>query len=116
MSTRTTDQAARVLLADDQGDVLKALALLLKAHGFRTHSVSSAAAALAALREGEYDALLADMNFTRDTSSGSEGLALIEEVHRVAPHLPVIALTAFGSVELAVEAMRHGARDKLERL
>src|SRR5204862_6723122 len=71
--------------------------------------------ALAALREGEYDALLADMNFTRDTSSGGEGLELIAQVAALVPGLPVIALTAFGSVELAVEAMRRGARDFVQK-
>jgi len=110
-----TSEAARVLLADDHVDVLKALQLLLKAHGFRTQAVGSAAAVLAALREGEYDALLADMNFTRDTNSGGEGLELITQVRALAPELPVIALTAYGSVELAVEAMRRGARDFVQK-
>src|SRR5262245_3159629 len=115
MSVRTHEVAPRVLLADDHGDVLKALQLLLKAHGFRTHAVTSSAAAVQALREGEYDALIADMNFTRDTSSGGEGLDLIQEVNGLVPGLPVIALTAFGSVELAVQAMRRGARDFLQK-
>src|SRR5262245_7270959 len=115
MSVRTHEVAPRVLLADDHGDVLKALQLLLKAHGFRTQAVSSAAAVLGALRESEYDALLMDMNFTRDTSSGGEGLDLIGQVAALAPGLPVVALTAFGSVELAVEAMRRGARDFVQK-
>ena len=115
MRARSQEVAPRVLLADDHGDVLKALQLLLKSHGFQTHSVSSSSAVLAALREGEYDALLADMNFSRDTSSGGEGLELIARVKAQAPHLPVIALTAFGSVELAVEAMRRGARDFVQK-
>jgi DNA-binding NtrC family response regulator len=115
MSARSLDAAPRVLLADDDADVLKALQLLLKAHGFRSQTVNSASAALAALREGEYEALLADMNFTRDTSSGAEGLELIEQALALAPHVPVIALTAFGSVELAVEAMRRGARDFVQK-
>jgi DNA-binding NtrC family response regulator len=115
MSARPQEAASRVLLADDDADVLKALQLLLKANGLQSEAVRSAAAALAALREGEYDALLADMNFTRDTSSGAEGLALIERARALAPHVPVIALTAFGSVELAVEAMRRGARDFVQK-
>jgi DNA-binding NtrC family response regulator len=115
MSARSQDAAPRVLLADDDGDVRKALQLLLKAHGFRSQAVDSAAAALAALREGEFDAVLADMNFTRDTSSGAEGLELIEQAFALAPHVPVIALTAFGSVELAVAAMRRGARDFVQK-
>jgi FixJ family two-component response regulator len=115
MSARPTDAAPRVLLADDDADVLKALQLLLKASGIQSQAVRSAAAALGALREGEYDALLADMNFARDTSSGAEGLELIEQALELAPHVPVIALTAFGSVELAVEAMRRGARDFVQK-
>jgi len=115
MSARTQEATSRVLLADDDGDVLKALQLLLKANGFQSQAVRSSAAALSALREGEYDALLADMNFTRDTSSGAEGLELIERALALAPHVPVIALTAFGSVELAVEAMRRGARDFVQK-
>ncbi len=103
--------AARVLIADDQGDVLESLRLLLKTEGFRTESASSPAAALAAAERGEFDAALIDLNYARDTTSGQEGLDLLERLRRLDPSLPVVVMTAWSSVELAVETMRRGARD-----
>ena len=105
----------RVLVADDQPDVLEALRLLLKGHGYETECVTSPAAVLSALEKRDYDALLLDMNYTRDTTSGREGLDLLAKLQALEPHLPVIVMTAWGSIDNAVEAMRRGARDYIEK-
>ena len=106
---------ARVLIADDQPDVLEALRMLLKSEGFRAETVTSPAAVLEALESREFDALLADLNYTRDTTSGQEGLDLISRIRLLDSTLPVVVMTAWGSVELAVEAMRRGARDFVQK-
>ncbi len=105
----------RLLVADDQGDVLEALHLLLKGEGFRVDTASSPAGVLTALGQSDYDALLIDLNYTRDTTSGREGLDLLDRLRALDPSLPVIVMTAWGSVEGAVDAMRRGARDYLEK-
>ena len=104
-----------VLVADDQADVLEALRLLLKTHGYDVDTVASPGAALSALERRDYDALLLDMNYTRDTTSGKEGLDLLQQLNGLEPDLPIIVMTAWGSVEGAVEAMRRGARDYVEK-
>ena len=106
-----TGTLARVLAADDQPQILEALTLLLKPAGFRIDGVGSPQAALQAIRDQSYDALLMDLNYTRDTTSGREGLELLRQVLEAEPQLPVIVMTAWASVDLAVEAMRRGARD-----
>ncbi len=106
---------ARVLIADDQGDVLKALRLLLKPEGFETCEVRSPAAVLTELAEREFDVLLMDLNYARDTTSGQEGLELLPRVRELDGALPVVVMTAYGSIEVAVEAMRRGARDFVEK-
>lgn len=105
----------RILLADDQPDVLEALRFLLKAEGFQTDSVSSPAAVLNALETRDYDAVIMDLNYTRDTTSGQEGLDLLSRIQSLDGTVPVIVMTAWGSVELAVEAMRRGARDFVQK-
>ncbi len=105
----------RILIADDQTDVLEALRLLLKAEGFQMEAVTSPAAVTAALESREYDVLLMDLNYTRDTTSGQEGLDLLARIQSIDAMLPVIVMTAWGSVELAVEAMRRGARDFVQK-
>jgi len=105
----------RVLIADDQPDVLEALRLLLKGEDFVVESVSSPAAMLRAAEAMEYDAALIDLNYTRDTTSGREGLTLLAKLQVLDPTLPVIVMTAWGSVEGAVEAIRLGARDYVEK-
>ena len=105
----------RVLIADDQPDVLEALRLLLKGEGFVVESVSSPAAMLRAAEAMEYDAALIDLNYTRDTTSGREGLTLLAKLQVLDPTLPVIVMTAWGSVEGAVEAIQLGARDYVEK-
>lgn len=106
---------ARVLIVDDQRDVLEALRLLFKAEGFRVDPVQSPAAALEALEHAPYDAVLCDLNYTRDTTSGAEGLDLVRDIHELDADLPVIVMTAWASVDVAVEAMRRGARDFVEK-
>lgn len=101
----------RVLIADDQTDVLEALRLLLKGEGYELELVSSPASLLEALSRRSFDLLLMDLNYARDTTSGREGLDLLSQIHERDPLLPIVAMTAWGSVELAVEIMREGVRD-----
>src|SRR4030095_16695841 len=101
----------RTLIADDQPDILEALGLLLKGEGFQTEAVTSPAAALDAIKSRNFDILLMDLNYARDTTSGQEGLDLLTHVQALDDSLPIVVMTAWGSVELAVEAMRRGVRD-----
>jgi DNA-binding NtrC family response regulator len=110
---RTTEP--RVLIADDQADVLEALRLLLKAEGFQLETASSPAGVLAALEAREFDIALIDLNYARDTTSGQEGLNLLSRIQGIDATLPVVVMTAWGSVEVAVEAMRRGARDFIQK-
>jgi len=112
-AARTSDP--RVLIADDQADVLEALRLLLKAEGFHLETASSPAGVLAALEAREFDVSLIDLNYARDTTSGEEGLNLLSRIQGLDPTLPVVVMTAWGSVEVAVEAMRRGARDFIQK-
>jgi DNA-binding NtrC family response regulator len=105
----------RILVADDQPDVLQALRLLLKGEGFETVTATSPAQIATAVQSQEVDVVLMDMNYSRDTTSGKEGLDLITRLHAVYPNLPVVVMTAWGSVDGAVEAMRRGARDYIEK-
>jgi DNA-binding NtrC family response regulator len=114
MKTPETN-APRILIADDQPDVLEALRLLLKNERFQSETVSSPADVLAALKAKDFDLLLIDLNYTRDTTSGQEGLDLLTRVQQADATLPVVVMTAWGTVELAVEAMRRGARDFVQK-
>jgi DNA-binding NtrC family response regulator len=105
----------RVLVADDQSDIREALRLLLKGEGFETETVASPAAVLSALEAREFDALLMDLNYARDTTSGQEGLDLLSNIRAKDGTLPIIVMTAWGSLELAVEAMRRGAKDFIQK-
>ena len=105
----------RILVADDQQDVREALRLLLKGEGFAIDTASSPLAALEAAKTKEYDALLIDLNYTRDTTSGREGLDLLARLQGLDATLPVVVMTAWGSVDVAVEAMRRGARDFVQK-
>jgi len=115
MPAHDVQSRPHVLVADYQSDVLEALRLLLKTHGYDTDAASSPVAVLSALERRDYDALLLDMNYTRDTTSGKEGLDLLQQLNGLEPDLPIIVMTAWGSVEGAVEAMRRGARDYVEK-
>jgi DNA-binding NtrC family response regulator len=108
-------RAARLLVADDQRDVLEALKLLLRGEGYEVETAGSPAAVTRALDTGEFDAVLLDLNYARDTTSGQEGLDLLERTRQMDATLPVVVMTAYGSVEGAVEAMRRGARDYIEK-
>jgi DNA-binding NtrC family response regulator len=105
----------RVLIADDQADVLEALRLLLKGEDCEVESARSPAGVLQALGRGAFEVLLIDLNYTRDTTSGQEGLDLLARIQAADPALPVVVMTAWGSVDLAVEAMRRGARDFVQK-
>jgi DNA-binding NtrC family response regulator len=105
----------RILIADDQPDVLTALRLLLKGEGFQIESATSPAGVLGAVENRDFDAVLMDLNYARDTTSGREGLDLLCRLQSLDSALPVIVMTAWGSVELAVEAMRRGARDFVQK-
>src|SRR5258708_39729504 len=100
-----------ILVADDQPDVREALQLLLKGEGYKSVAVASPRALLQAVSEGEFDLALVDMNYSRDTTSGEEGLNLLTRLKELDRAPPVVVLTAWGSVELAVEAMKKGAKD-----
>jgi DNA-binding NtrC family response regulator len=104
-----------VIVADDQSDVVEALRLLLKAEGYRTATAHVPEGVLALLEREQADAALVDLNYTRDTTSGREGLDLLSRIRAIDPTLPVIVMTAWGSVEKAVDAMRLGARDFIEK-
>src|SRR5713101_7250943 len=107
----TNSHPHRVLVADDQSDIRDALRLLLRREGYEIHGAASPSEALAALEAREFDAVLMDLNYARDTTSGQEGLDLLPRIQMMDSTLPVIVMTAWSSVEVAVEAMRRGARD-----
>jgi DNA-binding NtrC family response regulator len=112
---KITPSQMRVLIADDQSDVLEALRLLLKREGYKIEAVDSPQRVLQAIENRDYDVALIDLNYTRDTTSGQEGLDLLAKIQALDSMLPVIVMTAWGSVDLAVEAMRRGARDFIQK-
>jgi len=103
--------AARILIADDQPDVLEALRLLLKGEGLEVETVTSPAAVVQALAARQFDLLLMDLNYTRDTTSGQEGLDLLNRIRSFDGSLPVVVMTAWGNVDLAMEAVHRGVGD-----
>jgi len=105
----------RILVADDQPDIREALRLLFKAEGYETETVGSPNAMLSALETREFDAALIDLNYARDTTSGQEGLDLLSNIRAKDSTLPIVVMTAWGSLELAVEAMRRGAKDFIQK-
>ncbi len=114
-ATRAPATPVRVLIADDQADVLEALRLLLKAQGFQLQLARSPAEILAAVEAHEFDALLMDLNYASDTTSGREGLDLLARIATLDATLPVLVMTAWGSVDGAVEAITRGARDYIQK-
>jgi DNA-binding NtrC family response regulator len=112
---KTTDFDARILIADDQADVLEALRLLLKGEGYKIETVSSPAAVIDAVEDRDFDIVLMDLNYARDTTSGEEGLDLLSRIQKLDGTIPVIVMTAWGNVGVAVEAMRRGARDFIQK-
>ena len=107
--------APRLLAADDQEHILEALELLLRPQGYKVDKVRSPALVREALASNSYDAVLIDLNYTRDTTSGKEGLDLLSQIVSLDATIPVIVMTAWANVELAVEAMRRGARDFVQK-
>src|SRR5687767_3164905 len=107
--------APRILIADDQPDVLKALRMLFKGAGCDTETAGSPAGVVQALERAEFDVLLMDLNYARDTTSGEEGLDLLSRIQAQENAPAVVVMTAWGSIELAVEAMRRGAGDFIEK-
>jgi DNA-binding NtrC family response regulator len=105
----------RILIADDQVDVLAALRLLLKSEPFEIETAASPAAVINSITNGEFDVVLMDLNYARDTTSGNEGLDLLTRIRARDASLPIVVMTAWGSVDLAVEAMRRGARDFIQK-
>ncbi|MBZ5553274.1 MAG: SpoIIE family protein phosphatase [Acidobacteriia bacterium] len=105
----------KALIADDQTDVLEALRLLLKGEGFHTETVTSPAAVMTALQDQNFDILLMDLNYARDTTSGQEGLNLLSQIRELDATLPVVVMTAWGTIELAVEAMHQGVQDFVQK-
>src|SRR5262244_1358833 len=105
----------KVLIADDQQDVIEALRLLLKGEGFHIDTAASPDHIMSAIESRDFDVALIDLNYTRDTTSGQEGLDLLTRMHAVDSTLPVVVMTAWGSVDVAVEAMRRGARDFVQK-
>ena len=101
----------RILIADDQRDVLEALRILLKGEGYQTDAVTSLAGVINALEKKEYALLMMDLNYTRDTTSGQEGLEVIPKIQEMDNTLPIVVMTAWATIDLAVEAMKRGARD-----
>jgi DNA-binding NtrC family response regulator len=104
-----------ILIADDQADVLEALRFLVKGEGYRSEAATSPAAVIDALESRDFDVVLMDLNYARDTTSGQEGLDLLHRIQALDSTVPVVVMTAWGSVELAVEAMRSGARDFIQK-
>jgi DNA-binding NtrC family response regulator len=107
--------APKLLVADDQPDVLEAVRLLAKSQGWIVRTATSPAAVLAVVESEDLDVCLIDLNYARDTTSGAEGLDLVGRLRALAPNLPVVVMTAWGTIEGAVEAMRRGARDYLPK-
>ena len=105
----------RILIADDQPDLIDALGLMLKAEGIQMESVTSPDATIAAVANRSYDLLLMDLNYTGDTTSGREGIDLLSRVRALDGLLPIVVMTGWGSVDLAVEAMRRGVRDFVQK-
>ena len=107
--------APALLIADDQPDIVEALRLLFKRDGYSVVTTNSPAGVLGALEAQEFDAALVDLNYARDTTSGREGLDLLARIRSQWPNVPVVVMTAWGSVDSAVEAMRLGARDYVQK-
>ena len=105
----------RIFVADDQRDVVESLRLLLKGEGYAAETFGNTESLVGALRERTADAVLMDLNYTRDTTSGDEGLDAVTRIRSFDAHTPIVLMTAWGTINLAVEAMRRGAQDFIEK-
>src|SRR5580704_17446100 len=115
LNNGTQTHLPRILIADDQPDVLEALRLLLKGHGYLTESVASPAGLLDALTNREFDLILMDLNYARDTTSGREGLDILTQLKATETAPPIVVMTGWATVGLAVEAMQRGVGDFVEK-
>src|SRR5579863_2718726 len=115
MTDPRKQERIRVLVADDQPHILEAVELLLQPQGIHVDCVRSPQLLLEALGQSDYDVLLIDLNYTRDTTSGQEGLDLLARIHEFDSRLPVIVMTAWGNIDLAVESIKRGARDFIQK-
>lgn len=111
----TTEKNYRILVADDQPAVLEALKLLFRSEGFEVDAVRSPHVTLESLALREYDAVLLDLNYARDTTSGGEGVELLDRIRELDTQLPIVVMTAWGTIDLAVETVRRGARDFIQK-
>jgi DNA-binding NtrC family response regulator len=111
----STENMHRILVADDQPAVLDALKMLLRSEGFQVDTVRSPQVALESLGLREYDVVLLDLNYARDTTSGQEGIQLLESIRAIDSKLPIIVMSAWGTIDLAVQAVRRGARDFIQK-
>src|SRR5215471_4093689 len=111
----TPSETARILIADDQQHILDSLEILLGAQGFSTAAVTHPSRVLHALETQQFDAVLMDLNYTRGTTEGGEGLELVSRIRALDSLLPIIVLTAWSSIDLAVDAMRRGASDFVQK-
>jgi DNA-binding NtrC family response regulator len=114
-TTPASERPYRLLVADDQPQILEALRLLLKPEGYHLEMVRTPALVLEALAHDTFDGVLIDLNYTRDTTSGKEGMELVGRIKEADPQLPVVVMTAWGNIDLAVEAMRRGASDFIQK-
>jgi DNA-binding NtrC family response regulator len=114
-AAESEDSRYRLLIADDQPHILEALRLLLQPEGYRLEMVRSPVLALDALLHESFDGALIDLNYTRDTTSGQEGLELVARIRQMDAQLPIVVMTAWGNIDLAVEAMRRGASDFIQK-
>src|SRR5271169_5994883 len=114
-TSETPATQPRVLIADDQPDILEALRLLLKGHGYVTQAVTSPAALFAAVSQNGFDLILMDLNYARDTTSGREGIDLLARLKATENAPPIVVMTGWATVGLAVEAMQHGVGDFVEK-
>src|SRR5271167_1153214 len=110
-----TERPYKLLIADDQPQILEALRLLLKPEGYQLEMVRTPALLLEALSHESFDGVLIDLNYTRDTTSGKEGMDLVAQIREIDTQLPIIVMTAWGNIDLAVEAMRRGAGDFIQK-
>jgi DNA-binding NtrC family response regulator len=114
-AARLDEMPCRLLIADDQPHILEALRLLLNPEGYVLEMVRTPALALHALAHDSFDGVLVDLNYTRDTTSGQEGLELVSRIKEIDSQLPIVVMTAWGNIDLAVEAMRRGAGDFIQK-
>src|ERR1700743_2437880 len=110
-----SDKPYKLLIADDQPQILEALRLLLKPEGYQLELVRTPGLLMEALAVESFDGVLIDLNYTRDTTSGQEGLELVARIKEIDAQLPVVVMTAWGNIDLAVEAMRRGASDFIQK-